>query len=51
MLPFTVDWEIFMLKMTSLKNFVVLNFCNFAQSVIFFLPVDGYNMDECLERF
>ena len=46
---YTIDREIFTLKIICIKIFVVLYFRGFIQSVNFF-KVDGYNMDKHLER-
>ena len=47
---FTVDWEIFALKIICVKNFRVIKFLRFRSIHEIFLTVDNCNMDERLEN-
>ena len=48
-LGYTVDWEIFTLKIIRVKTFRVNKFLQFHSIRKIFLMVNGYNMDKHLE--
>ena len=50
-IPYTVDWEIFVLKIIRVKNFRGVKFSRFLLIHEIFLTVDGYDVDEHLESF